>query len=149
MRDIIKLEKEFDKQRIEYTKEYFNKDLPIDATDEDILALYACKLFQARTKPFNEIVEKVHTLQLMHETMQSMNNEDAYMDWITDSWIPDEPMESDFYSCAEQGKQFKETVDCFNIILKQYIKEGIYKPNEEVKEFLISLDKNNERFFLS
>lgn len=149
MRNIIEMEKEFDRQRIEYTKKYFGKYLPADATDEDVLALYGCKLFQARVKPLDETIKRIDILHAMHETMQSMNDEDAYMDWIANSWIPDEPMESDFYDCAKHDEWFKETTDYFNTLLKRYIKEGVYEPSEEVKEFLISLDKNNERFFLS
>lgn len=79
--------------------------------------------------------ERLNAVQMMHEVMRSMNNENAYMDWI---WtMPDEPSEYDFADFAEES-EFKELEDTFDRIYNRYIDDGLFEPSDEELEFLTS-----------
>lgn len=77
--------------------------------------------------------ERLRAVHLMHETMLSMNNENAYMAWI---WVmPDEPSEYDFADFADES-EYAELADTFDRIYNRYIDDGLYKPSDEVLPFL-------------
>lgn len=78
--------------------------------------------------------ERFKNVRLMHETMLSMNNEDAYMDWI---WtMPDEPSDDDFEWFAADEKEYNELHIVFQRIMLRYMDDGLYKPNPEVVEYV-------------
>lgn len=77
---------------------------------------------------------RLNNVKMMHEVMQSMNNEDAYCSWIYT--MPDCPDESDFEWFAEDGDEYKYLVDTFNRIYNKYKKDGLYKPSEKALDFL-------------
>jgi hypothetical protein len=79
---------------------------------------------------------KAKELRIMHETMQSMNNEDAYMYWIANGWIPDEPTEEDFENCVNSECDYIEIKILYNELMREYAKDGLYKPPAEVVEYV-------------
>lgn len=84
---------------------------------------------------FTEDVDsnKVDEVRLMHQTMVSMNNEEAYDRWIY--IMPDGADEYDFESFAEDNEDYIELCDVFNRLYKEYHKDGIYKPEDDVRMF--------------
>lgn len=80
--------------------------------------------------------DRLSEVELMHETMLSMNNEDAYMAWI---WVmPDSPTRDDFKDFADSKKDFAELQETFSRIYARYKDDGLYKPSDEVLGFLDS-----------
>jgi hypothetical protein len=80
--------------------------------------------------------ERLEAVKLMHETMICMNNENAYFTWI---WtMPDCPTEEDFEWFADDEYQYNDLYGTFLRLVDRYLKYGLYKPTEEVTEFLIS-----------
>lgn len=77
---------------------------------------------------------KFENVKLMHETMLSMNNEDAYMRWIY--IMPDEPCDEDFEWFANDAGEYSDLVCVFISILDDYLKDGLCEPSDEVVEFL-------------
>ena len=77
---------------------------------------------------------RLRNVKLMHDTMIDMNNENAYFTWIY--VMPDCPTEEDFEWFAEDENEYKELYDCFMRLLKRYAKDGLYKPSEDVKNFV-------------
>lgn len=61
----------------------------------------------------------------MHTIVQSMNNEDAYAEWI--NCMPDEPSEEDFEMFADEEniELFTELMNSFVNITKRYMKDGL------------------------
>lgn len=87
---------------------------------------------------------KFENVKLMHETMLSMNNEDAYMCWI---WImPDCPYDDDFEWFANNEKEYEDLVCKFTSILDRYLEDGLFKPSKEVVEFLHSQNRTFDIF---
>ena len=76
----------------------------------------------------DEVVARMHSriklISAMHEIMKSMNNEDAYMEWIY--IVPDEPSEDDFRSIAESDEDMAECEEAFFRIIKRYGKDGLF-----------------------
>lgn len=81
---------------------------------------------------------RLSMVKLMHETMLSMNNEYAYMNWIYE--MPDCPSEEDFVWFAEDEKEFEELKQTFIKLLKRYAKDGLYRPSDDVIDFVAQFD---------
>lgn len=77
---------------------------------------------------------RLNNVKLMHETILSMNNENAYLSWIYE--MPDEPCEEDFEWFAEDEDRYIELYLYFVRLLKTYAKGGLYKPSESVQNFI-------------
>lgn len=77
---------------------------------------------------------RLQNVMLMHETMLSMNDENAYFSWIYR--MPDEPTLEDFNDFAEDEEEYIELYLYFNKLLKHYLKDGMFKPTDEVIEFV-------------
>lgn len=80
---------------------------------------------------------RLNNVKLMHETMMSMNNENAYMAWIYE--MPDCPNEGDFEWFAEDEERYAELYDYFMKLFKRYAKDGLYKPSDSVRKFVSTL----------
>ena len=74
---------------------------------------------------------------LMHLTMRSMNNEEAYWSWC--SIMPDEPTLDDFEYFAYDDEKFEELKEGFQKILDVYVNDGIYNPNKDVEKYVLGL----------
>ena len=79
---------------------------------------------------------RLDNIKLMHETMLAMNNEDAYMAWIWE--MPDCPTEGDFAWFAEDEEKYMELYNYFVKLLRRYAKDGLYKPSESVRDFVLN-----------
>jgi len=77
---------------------------------------------------------RLNNVKLMHETMLSMNNENAYLSWIYE--MPDEPCEEDFEWFAEDEDRYIELYLYFIRLLISYAKGGLYKPSKSVRDFV-------------
>lgn len=55
---------------------------------------------------------RVEQLKAMHSLMQNANDEEIYMSWIT-LGVPDEPIEEDFESIAEDDEYYNDCFDLF------------------------------------
>lgn len=82
---------------------------------------------------------KIETVKLMHDTMLSMNNENAYGRWIY--VMPDEPCEDDFEWFVDNPMEYGELVHTFTSILDMYLKDGLFKPSKDVVNFLHSIGR--------
>ena len=61
----------------------------------------------------------------MNTIVTALNNEEPYYQrWI--DIVPDCASDEDFRDIAENEELFKDTVDCFKGIMKDYLKDGIY-----------------------
>lgn len=60
----------------------------------------------------------------MNAIMISMNNENAYLEWI--NTVPDEPTEDDFEFIAETPDLFQATIHEFVRITRKYLSDGLY-----------------------
>ena len=78
---------------------------------------------------------RLNNVKLMHNSMIDMNNENAYMAWIWE--MPDCPMEEDFEWFAEDEDRYMELYIYFVKLLKRYAKDGLYKPSESVRDFVL------------
>lgn len=69
---------------------------------------------------------KLEHIKAMHTIISSMNNEDAYMEWI--NCMPDQPTEDDFLFFTEDENQnlFDELSNLFINIMKHYLKDGLF-----------------------
>lgn len=65
-------------------------------------------------------VLKANMLGGMHEYMRNLNDENAYYVWITYG-VPDEPSEEDLIGIAEDINSWKECVDLFAELTKEYV----------------------------
>lgn len=79
---------------------------------------------------------RLNNVKLMHETMMSMNNENAYMAWIYE--MPDCPNEDDFEWFAEDEDRYMELYNYFVKLLKRYAKDGLFRPSELVRNFVLN-----------
>ena len=55
---------------------------------------------------------RIEQLKAMHSLMQNANDEEIYMSWIT-LGVPDEPIEEDFESIAEDDESYNDCFDLF------------------------------------
>lgn len=77
-------------------------------------------------------MNKLEELQIMHEAMLHMNNEDAYYKWIYE--VPDEPSIDDFEYILENN-EFDYVKKFFVKLLKKYAKDGLYDAPQSVYEY--------------
>lgn len=82
----------------------------------------------------NKYEIRLNNVKLMHETILSMNNENAYFSWIYE--MPDEPCEEDFEWFAEDEDRYIELYNYFVRLLKTYAKDGLFRPSESVQKFV-------------
>lgn len=71
--------------------------------------------------------EKFELLKAMNTIVRSLNHEGAYYDrWIL--IVPDEATDEDLRDIAEDDDDeiFRDSVKCFEGIMRDYIKDGIY-----------------------
>lgn len=85
---------------------------------------------------------RLNNVKLMHDTMVSMNNENAYMAWIYE--MPDEPNEDDFEWFAEDEDRYMELYVYFMKLFERYAKDGIYKPSDSVRKFILNFGIETE-----
>ena len=68
---------------------------------------------------------KFELVRSMNTIVTALNNEEPYYQrWI--DIVPDCASDEDFRDIAENEELFKDTVDCFKGIMKDYLKDGIY-----------------------
>ena len=72
----------------------------------------------------------VTELKLMHEIMQSMNNEDAYYSWIM-TGVPDGATEEDFIDIASDPDEFADCKNLFDSLFTEYAPDGLFKPSSD------------------
>lgn len=84
--------------------------------------------------------DRIKTLKLMHETMQCMNNEEAYYSWIYT--MPDCPTEDDFEFIAGDDENYDDTIRTFTRIFNNYSKSGLYQAPPEVFTFAQQYNPN-------
>ena len=71
--------------------------------------------------------EKVEIMKAMNTIVRSLNDESAYYErWIL--IVPDEATDEDLRDIAEDEDDecFSDAVKCFEKIMRDYIKDGIY-----------------------
>lgn len=69
--------------------------------------------------------EKYELMKAMHTIVRSLNHEGAYFDrWIV--IVPDEATADDLHDISEDEELFTDSVKCFEGIMADYIKHGIY-----------------------
>lgn len=80
---------------------------------------------------------RLSMVKLMNETMVSMNNEYAYMNWIYE--MPDCPSEEDFVWFAEDEDRYMELYVYFIKLMNKYKEDGLYKPSDSIVDFMSEL----------
>lgn len=123
------VEKDLSKEDVEAIKNYANDKRN---SSEEVAAYIKGKLDEEIEG--GSLKARLNNVKMMHEVMKSMNNENAYGSWIYT--MPDCPDESDFEWFAEDKDEYKDLVDTFNRIYNRYKKDGLYKPSEEILDFL-------------
>ena len=73
----------------------------------------------------------------MHDVMLSMNNENAYMNWIWE--MPDCPCEEDFVWFAEDEERYMELYNYFMKLVNLYKNDGLYRPSDSTVDFVHEL----------
>lgn len=68
--------------------------------------------------------ERAEFVQSMNNVVKHLNDENAYMHWIT--VVPDEAEQADFEDIADDEELFDEVVYLFKNIMERYLKNGIY-----------------------
>ena len=68
--------------------------------------------------------ERAEFVQSMNDVVKHLNDENAYMHWIT--VVPDESEQADFEDIADDEELFDEVVYLFKNIMERYLKNGIY-----------------------
>lgn len=68
--------------------------------------------------------ERAEFVQSMNNVVRHLNDENAYMHWIT--VVPDEAEQADFEDIADNEELFDEAVYLFKNIMERYLKNGIY-----------------------
>lgn len=69
-------------------------------------------------------------LRAMNAIVYNMNNEDAYLSWI--SYVPDEATDDDLMSIAESEKSTTECTELFCHIIEVYGKYGFYYTSDDL-----------------
>lgn len=69
--------------------------------------------------------EREEVVRSMHTLIFELNNEDAYLEWISVA-VPDCPNDEDYEFIAEDEDCFVTTVNAFKRIWKTYISDGLY-----------------------
>jgi len=68
--------------------------------------------------------ERAEFVQSMNNVVRHLNDENAYMHWIT--VVPDEAEQADFEDIADNEELFDEAVYLFKNIMERYLKNGVY-----------------------
>lgn len=69
--------------------------------------------------------KKFELVKSMNTIVVALNNEEPYYQrWI--HIVPDCATDEDFWDIAADENLFKDTVNCFKDIMKDYLKDGIY-----------------------
>ena len=68
--------------------------------------------------------ERAEFVQSMNNVVKHLNDENAYIHWIT--VVPDEAEQADFEDIADDEELFDEAVYLFKSIMERYLKNGIY-----------------------
>lgn len=123
------VEKDLSKEDVEAIKNYANDN---SNSSEEVAAYIKGKLDEEIGG--GSLKVRLNNVKMMHEVIKSMNNENAYGSWIYT--MPDCPDESDFKWFAEDKDEYKDLIDTFNRIYNRYKKDGLYKPSEEILDFL-------------
>lgn len=69
--------------------------------------------------------EREEVVRSMHHLVSELNNEDAYLEWISAA-VPDCPCDEDFENIAEDEDCFIETINAFKRIWDEYISDGLF-----------------------
>ena len=69
--------------------------------------------------------QRLKNLKRMHKIMTHMNNEEAYLAWIT--YVPDEASDDDLKDIAEDVDDYDEVVTLFIKLISVYGSDGILK----------------------
>lgn len=72
--------------------------------------------------------ERKHMMISMNNIIISLNNEDAYYEWI--NIIPDNVETEELYDIATDNELFNDVTKLFMSIIKRYIKDGLYIDGE-------------------
>ena len=83
------------------------------------------RIDSAMMKAYNN--ERVDFVRSMNNIMVHMNDENAYMKWIT--VVPDGATQDDFEAIADDEELFDSTVYLFKDLMERYMKNGIYVGN--------------------
>lgn len=68
--------------------------------------------------------ERYHFMKAMHSIVCSLNNEEAYYEWIY--LVPDQASDEDLFDIAEDDDMFKEACETFRNIMSEYATDGFY-----------------------
>ena len=80
------------------------------------------RIDSAMMKAYNN--ERADFVRSMNNIMVHMNDEDAYMKWIT--VVPDGATQEDFEAIADDEELFDSTMYLFKDLMDRYMKNGIY-----------------------
>lgn len=69
--------------------------------------------------------EREEVVRSMHHLISELNNEDAYLEWISAA-VPDCPSDDDYEMIAEDEDCFTETINAFKRIWDEYISDGLF-----------------------
>lgn len=69
-------------------------------------------------------LDRFANVRAMNDIIRSMNNEDAYMEWIYT--VPDEATEEDLMDIADDEQFFGEVVRLFLKLYEEYIEDGLF-----------------------
>lgn len=72
--------------------------------------------------PYAELVDRTEHVKAMNMIVRNLNDESAYMEWIT--WVPDEAQEVDFVDIADDEELFDEVCRIFCNLIGRYRKHG-------------------------
>lgn len=80
------------------------------------------RIDSAMMKAYNN--ERADFVRSMNNIMIHMNDENAYMKWIT--VVPDGATQEDFETIADDEELFDGVVYLFKDLMERYMKNGIY-----------------------
>lgn len=72
--------------------------------------------------PYAELVDRTEHVKAMNMIVRNLNDESAYMEWIT--WVPDEAQEVDFVDIADDEELFDDVCRIFCNLIGRYRKHG-------------------------
>lgn len=70
------------------------------------------------------VSDRFANLKAMNELIKSMNNEDAYFEWI--NLIPDQACDEDLLDIAQDQELFDDSVNLFIRLCEEYIEDGLF-----------------------
>lgn len=80
------------------------------------------RIDSAMMKAYNN--ERADFVRSMNNIMVHMNDENAYMKWIT--VVPDGATQDDFEAIADNEELFDGVVHLFKDLMERYMKNGVY-----------------------